>query len=145
MLFSPLNYLQVVCVGQAGAIFNGLGNGLSQFNSITAERLWAVAGRSFLASEILAILALSLAKCSVVLLMHRVFSSNSGWKLWLRIALFALSAVWGFVCMLIVAIGCDADTVLTTEGVTQCPEQVDRLHPHSSSQTYYRRSIVGAS
>jgi len=115
---------QFVCIGQSGAIFHGLSHGLSKFNSITTEDQWAVAGRSFIASEILAILTLCLAKCCTILLMHRVFSSNAGWKLWLRIAIFLLSVAWGLAGIILVATHCNADLVLTSRSVEVCPAQV---------------------
>ncbi|KAF2689937.1 hypothetical protein K458DRAFT_474325 [Lentithecium fluviatile CBS 122367] len=116
----------LVCVGQSGTIFHGLSHGLSKFNSITNRDQWEISGRSFIASEVLAIFTLCLAKCSVVLLMHRVFSSNSGWKVWLRVAIVLLSLAWGIAGMALVSIGCRADTVLTRKGVSECPGQIAR-------------------
>jgi hypothetical protein len=115
---------KLIFFAQSTAILYGLSHGLSKFNSITTESEWEASGRSFLASEVLAILALCLAKCSVVLLMHRVFSSNTGWRVWLRMATLCLSVAWGIAGVIVIATSCNADTILTSRSVTECPGQV---------------------
>jgi hypothetical protein len=56
--------------------------------------------------------------------MHRVFSSNANWKLWLRVAVFVLCAVWGFAGVIALPLNCDAGAILTGRSSTECPGQV---------------------
>jgi hypothetical protein len=121
--YSPSKFMYLA---QSGSIFFALNHGLSKFNSSTTESDWVISGRSFIASEVLTILTLCLAKCSVVLLMHRVFSSNTGWRFWLRIATLSLSVAWGIASMISIPTGCNADTVLTSRSVAECSGRVSK-------------------
>lgn len=90
--------------------------------------------QSTLASVILFLLSLSLAKCSVLALILRIISSNTGKSRLFCISLMVTSAVWGVGSSAAFLINCRADTFLTRDNVKQCPNQVWMRHdvPHGT-------------
>ncbi|KAF2639092.1 hypothetical protein P280DRAFT_550562 [Massarina eburnea CBS 473.64] len=113
-------------VGQAVATIHGLRHGLSKYNSITTESEWTKSGQAFIATEVLAILTQCLSKCSVIFLIHRVFSSQLGWKRWLHTGILVLSVGWGVAGMVLMATSCSADVILTSKTATLCSKQILR-------------------
>ncbi|ORY59964.1 uncharacterized protein BCR38DRAFT_443484 [Pseudomassariella vexata] len=111
----------VVKLAQSAVVFYGLNNGLAKFNSITTEYQWQLSGKSFFAVELLSILALCLAKCSVIALMLRMFAIKM-WKNLLCAVLLFLAAAWGVGSIIGLAINCSAVDILTDNN-TQCPQQ----------------------
>ncbi|KAJ4307584.1 hypothetical protein N0V84_012627 [Fusarium piperis] len=116
----------VLHLAQAIAVFVGLSNGLSKFNSITSPEQWATSSKSTLASTILCLLSLSLAKCSVLALVLRIIGSKTGKNRLFCIALMVISAAWGVGSSVAFLVNCRADTLLTPDNVKQCPNQVTR-------------------
>lgn len=113
----------VLHLAQSIAVFVGLNNGLGKFNSITPSEQWATSSRSTLAAVILCLLALSLAKCSVLALILRIIGSKTGKSKPFCIGLMAFSAAWGVGSCLAFLINCRASTLLTLDNVKQCPNQ----------------------
>ncbi|KAF3768769.1 hypothetical protein M406DRAFT_231285, partial [Cryphonectria parasitica EP155] len=83
---------------------------------------------AFLASEILAVIVLCLAKCSTAALILRIFTADGErGKRWVTCWLVVgASTAWGIGSVLALAISCDASAVLTTENLSQCPNQIHR-------------------
>lgn len=133
--------------GQCGAVFYGLQHGVAKSNHIAPPDGLESSGRvsfvpwhvrtlyaddlcchikAFLASEILALLGLSLSKCSCLVLIMRVlrpvkFGVNVGWGF--CILSLILSAVWGIASALGVGIGCDGGALLSATSGAACPAQ----------------------
>ncbi|KAJ6779969.1 hypothetical protein PWT90_03347 [Aphanocladium album] len=108
---------------QAIAIFVGLGNGLGKFNSITTPEQWAISSKSTLAAAILSFLTLCLSKCSLLALILRIIGRKTGKSRPICIAMMAVSALWGVGSSVAYLVTCRADTLLTTQNLTQCPSQ----------------------
>ncbi|KAK6447152.1 hypothetical protein ACSS6W_000114 [Trichoderma asperelloides] len=113
----------ILHLAQSVAIFIGLNNGLGKFNSITPPEQWATSSKSTLAAVILSLLALALAKCSVLALILRIIGSKTGKIKIFCISLMAISAAWGVGSCLAFLINCRADTLLTLDNIEQCPNQ----------------------
>ncbi|KAK7423508.1 hypothetical protein QQX98_000965 [Neonectria punicea] len=116
----------VLHLAQSIAVFVGLNNGLGKFNSMTPPEQWATSSRSTLAAVILCLLALSVAKCSVLALILRIIGSKTGKSKSCCIGLMVLSAAWGVGSCLAFLVHCRAGTFLTPDNVKQCPNQYTR-------------------
>ncbi|KAH6953882.1 hypothetical protein BKA56DRAFT_648481 [Ilyonectria sp. MPI-CAGE-AT-0026] len=116
----------VLHLGQSISVFVGLNNGLGRFNSITPPEQWATSSKSTLAAVILCLLALSVAKCSVLALILRIIGSKTGKSKLFCIGLMVLSAVWGVGSCLAFLVNCRTNTLLTPDNVKQCPSQDTR-------------------
>ncbi|KAH6869820.1 hypothetical protein B0T10DRAFT_533728 [Thelonectria olida] len=116
----------VLHLAQSIAICVGLNNGLGKFNSITPTEQWATSSKSTLAAVILCLLALSLAKCSVLALILRIIGSRPGKSKPFCIGLMVLSAAWGVGSCVAFLVNCRADALLALTNVTQCPNQDTR-------------------
>lgn len=120
--------------GHAGALFVGLTHGLGKFaaeipttegeGSVTAAL--AIAGRAVHAAQLLALLALGLAKCSALALMLRVFTPEGGLTKGYRtcFAILFLCIGWAVGAVVAVSTHCVGDTLLTTQNEVFCPHQV---------------------
>ncbi|KAH6876791.1 hypothetical protein B0T10DRAFT_520762 [Thelonectria olida] len=113
----------VLHLAQSIAVFVGLNNGLGKFNSITPTEQWATSSKSTLAAVILCLLALSLAKCSVLALILRIIGSRPGKSKPFCIGLMVLSAAWGVGSCVAFLVNCRADALLALTNVTLCPNQ----------------------
>ncbi|KAJ4129453.1 hypothetical protein NW765_016326 [Fusarium oxysporum] len=111
---------------QSIAVFIGLSNGLSKFNSITTPEQWATSSKSTLTAGILCLLTLSLAKCSVLALIRRIIGSKPGKSGPVCIGLMVIAVVWGVGSCLAWLVNCRADSLLTLDNVKQCPHQNTR-------------------
>jgi hypothetical protein len=80
--------------------------------------------KSTVAANILCVLSLSLAKCSVLALVLRIIGSKSGMSKKLCIGLMMVTAVWCLSSSLAWLVNCRADALLTVNNVNQCPGQV---------------------
>ncbi|RKL30781.1 hypothetical protein BFJ72_g11346 [Fusarium proliferatum] len=116
----------VLHLAQAIAVFVGLSNGLGKFNSITTTEQWAISSKCTIASVILCLLALGLAKCSVLALIHRIISSKPGKNKMVCVALMMFTGLWGVGSSLAWLVNCRAGTLLTVNNVKQCPDQSAR-------------------
>ncbi|KAM6513683.1 hypothetical protein FALCPG4_016057 [Fusarium falciforme] len=116
----------VLHLGQSIAMFVGLNNGLGKFNSITPTEQWATSSKSTLAAVILCLLALSLAKCSVLALILRIIGSRTGKSKTFCIGLMVLSSAWGVGSCVAFLVNCRADALLALDNVKQCPNQNTR-------------------
>ncbi|KAH6883563.1 hypothetical protein B0T10DRAFT_411010 [Thelonectria olida] len=116
----------VLHLAQSIAVFVGLNNGLGKFNSIMPTEQWATSSKSTLAAVILCLLALSLAKCSVLALILRIIGSRPGKSKPFCIGLIVLSAAWGVGSCVVFLVNCRADALLALTNVTQCPNQDTR-------------------
>ncbi|KAF4945291.1 hypothetical protein FSARC_14455 [Fusarium sarcochroum] len=111
---------------QSIAIFVGLSSGLGKFNSITTSEEWATSSKTTIASAILTLLALSLAKCSVLALVLRIIGSKPGKSKPFCIGLMVFIAAWGVGSSVAWLINCPSGTLLTLNNVKQCPDQTAR-------------------
>lgn len=119
---------QAIHFAQAGAVFYGLNHGLAKFNSITTASQWATSGRAFLTSEVLAVVALCLAKCSVWALLLRIFIADGAfndWRVKTCLGFVVLGAAWGIVAIVSIVVSCDAGAMLSPDSMGQCAGQVD--------------------
>ncbi|KAL2682336.1 hypothetical protein Neosp_006786 [[Neocosmospora] mangrovei] len=81
---------------------------------------------STLASVVLSVLSLSLAKCSVLALVLRIIGTKTGKNRIFCIGLMVVSVVWGVGSAVGFLVNCRADSLLTPDNVKQCPSQVTR-------------------
>ncbi|KAL5615946.1 hypothetical protein FOBRF1_004694 [Fusarium oxysporum] len=116
----------ILHLAQALAVFIGLSNGLGKFNSITPPEQWGISSKCTIASVILCLLALSLAKCSVLALIHRIISSKPGKNKMVCVMLMMFTGLWGVGSSLAWLVNCRAGTLLTVNNVKQCPDQSAR-------------------
>ncbi|ROW12262.1 hypothetical protein VMCG_00384 [Cytospora schulzeri] len=110
-------------LGQSASLISGLKHGLAKFNSITTEASWrSTSKQSFFVSQLLSIAVLCLAKCSITWLFLRVlFDTGRSYKA-IKVYL-VLNVLWGVAAIIGLAADCNASTILTTQHITQCPEQ----------------------
>ncbi|KAI5456212.1 hypothetical protein BGZ63DRAFT_435701 [Mariannaea sp. PMI_226] len=113
-------------LAQSIALFAGLNSGLGKFNSITPMEQWATSSKSTLAAVILGLLALSLAKCSLLALILRIIGSRSGKMKLFCIGLMEFSSAWGIGSCLALFVNCRANTLLSMITVKKCPNQDKR-------------------
>ncbi|ROW18191.1 hypothetical protein VPNG_00245 [Cytospora leucostoma] len=114
---------------QAGVVFSGLSHGLAKFNSITTESQWELSGRAFFVSEILAVIALSLSKCSVWALLLRIFMAGGAfndWRVKTCLGFVFLGAAWGVVAVIGITTSCDPESMLSPGRANHCPGQPAR-------------------
>ncbi|KAL6856418.1 hypothetical protein J3F83DRAFT_753312 [Trichoderma novae-zelandiae] len=121
-----LGLATILHVAQSTAVFVGLNSGLGKFNSITSPEQWAASSRSTLAAIILCLLALSVAKCSVLALILRILDYKSGKTRPFCIGVMVLSAAWGAGSCLALLLNCRATSLLTVNNIKECPSQVMR-------------------
>ncbi|KAK7427305.1 hypothetical protein QQZ08_006242 [Neonectria magnoliae] len=95
-------------------------------NIVKSELLRAATSFSTLAAVILCLLALSVAKCSVLALILRIIGSKTGKSKLFCIGLMVLSVAWGVGSCLAFLARCRAGTLLTTDNVRQCTNQHTR-------------------
>lgn len=133
-----------VHAGHAGALFVGLTHGLGKFTTGVSAmggegpaEATAMAGRAVHAAQLLALLALGLAKCSVLALMLRVFTPEGGLTKGYRtcFAILLLSIFWAVGAVAAVSIHCDGETLLRTQNKVSCPHQVSSAPPPLLMQT----------
>ncbi|ROW11607.1 hypothetical protein VMCG_01330 [Cytospora schulzeri] len=116
-------------LAQAGAVYYGLSHGLGKFNSITTETQWALSGKAFFTSEILAVVALCLAKCSVWALLLRIFVADGAFNDWRVKTCFGfvfLGVSWGVIAIIGVALSCVPQFMLSPDHNDQCVGQFAR-------------------
>lgn len=124
-----------VHAGHAGALFVGLTHGLGKFatgmspaegQGPAAAAVLTMAGRAVHAAQLLALLALGLAKCSVLALMLRVFTPEGGLTKGYRtcFAILFLCILWAVGAVVAVSVHCDGATLLTMQNEVFCPNQV---------------------
>ncbi|KAI5461013.1 hypothetical protein BGZ63DRAFT_455119 [Mariannaea sp. PMI_226] len=113
-------------LAQSIALFVGLDSGLGKFNSITPMEQLATSSKSTLAAVILGLLALSLAKCSLLGLILRIIGSRSGKIRPFCIGLMILSGAWGIGSCVVLLVKCRADTTLSLDNLKKCPDQNKR-------------------
>ncbi|KAF4455587.1 hypothetical protein F53441_2111 [Fusarium austroafricanum] len=113
----------ILHLAQSIAIFVGLNNGLGKYNSITSSEQWTISSKSTTAAVILCLLALCLAKCSVLALVLRIIGSKPGKDKRVCIGLMVFTVAWGVGSCLAWLVNCHSDTLLTVDNVKQCPNQ----------------------
>ncbi|KAH9903776.1 hypothetical protein F4778DRAFT_781158 [Xylariomycetidae sp. FL2044] len=113
-------------LGQAITIFDALNSGLAKANSITLEAQWRSNGKSFAASEILAIFSLCLSKCSVVALLLRVLTTDRLRNFTMCMLAMVLCVAWGIGSVVGIGANCDMSQLLIDPDGPQCPHQAYR-------------------
>ncbi|KAH6643425.1 hypothetical protein BKA67DRAFT_632884 [Truncatella angustata] len=129
-LYGPDDYCIAVATVphfiQSAFVLYGLNHGLAKFNSDSNPEEWLLSGKSFLTSEILSVLILGLAKCSIIALMLRIFATEK-WNNWAAcVAPLVLCVLWCIGSIIALSINCDSDTLLTTDNPRRCPAQFER-------------------
>lgn len=111
---------------QAIPVFWGLSSGLAKSNAITDPTNGPAISQSFFAAQLLGFVVLGLSKCSVLALMLRVFCPGTGTAGGYRacIVLTIISAIWCVASVIALSAGCEAATILSSEGSQQCPGMV---------------------
>ncbi|KAF1812168.1 hypothetical protein P152DRAFT_487593 [Eremomyces bilateralis CBS 781.70] len=121
-------------VGAFLPTYIALSRGLAKSESILSERTLITIGRigrPYLTSQIFFILTIALAKCSVILLIRRLFSLDmESHRRWCHIMLVVVS-VWGLASVLALSIDCG-------------PRQVLGIGGSFCSNQYLRWQLVGA-
>lgn len=105
-------------------------HGLAKFNSITTEHQWALSGKAFFTSEVLAVVALTLAKCSVWALLLRIFVADGAfndWRVKTCLGFVFLGMSWGVVSIVGVVVDCDPEFMLSPDHTNQCAGQVGAI------------------
>ncbi|KAK8868959.1 hypothetical protein PGQ11_007537 [Apiospora arundinis] len=114
---------------QAIPIFWGLSSGLAKSINITDPADGPAISKAFFAAQLMGLAILSLSKCSVLALMLRVFSPETGMTGGYRacILLTIISATWGVASVIALSADCGASTILSPEGSQRCPGIYDRM------------------
>ncbi|ORY19017.1 hypothetical protein BCR34DRAFT_472648 [Clohesyomyces aquaticus] len=107
---------QALALGQYGALFYSLRNGLGR----TSEMLIPQSRISAFASEVLIVLALALSKCSVILLVRRVFSRDMKHFWTICNVILGFCCIWGVASAILVSAGCDASKYMPPQGNETC-------------------------
>ncbi|KUI57214.1 hypothetical protein VP1G_04564 [Cytospora mali] len=125
-----LGLATIIHFAQSGAVYYGLTHGLGKFNTITTEKQWASSGKAFLTSEVLAVVALSLSKCSVWALLLRIFVADGAfndWRVKMCVGFVFFGAVWGIISVVGVVSSCDPEAMLSLyDNTSECPGQFTR-------------------
>ncbi|KAK8091324.1 hypothetical protein PG994_000829 [Apiospora phragmitis] len=122
----------VLHLGQAVAVFVGLAHGLAQsHNAIITDPAADIptAGKALFAAEMLGLVVLGLSKCSVLALMLRVFTPDTGMAAGYRacIVLTILSGLWCVASITAISANCGVADILTPESKERCPGMYDRM------------------
>ncbi|KAK8050873.1 hypothetical protein PG993_002258 [Apiospora rasikravindrae] len=119
----------VLHLAQSIAVWLGLSHGLAKSNTITAPAEGAAASKAWFAAEVIGLVVLGLSKCSVLALMLRVFTPETGITAGYRacLGLTTASAVWCIASVIATSANCNSLTVLTLESKELCPGLYDRM------------------
>ena len=120
----------VLHLGQSIAVYLGLSYGLAKSNAITDAADGPAASKAWFATELMGLLVLGFSKCSVLALMLRVFTPETGITSGYRacLVLTLLSALWCIASVIAISAGCDTATVLSSASRDSCPGLVSRLY-----------------
>ncbi|KAF2272758.1 uncharacterized protein EI97DRAFT_504008 [Westerdykella ornata] len=127
-----LDDLVLVCaetigLGQSICIFISYHHGLGKAISIVDVGDLAHMAKGFFASRILLILALCLAKCSLLLSIRTIFTVDLK-KQWLTSNItIAIVCAWGAASALAVSVNCSPNYVVSGPQHVQCPNHINRL------------------
>lgn len=119
----------VIHFAQSGVVFYGLSHGLAKFNSITTEHQWALSGKAFFTSEVLAIVTIALAKCSVWALLLRIFVADGAfndWRVKTCVGFVLLGVAWGVTSVVGIVASCDPEFILSPDHASRCAGQFTR-------------------
>ncbi|KAF2201257.1 hypothetical protein GQ43DRAFT_471961 [Delitschia confertaspora ATCC 74209] len=111
---------QIVAVGQYIALFVSLNHGLGKTSDMLTEESRAELSKIAFTAQLLLILALCLSKCSVILLIRRVFTQDLI-NFWLICnVLLVLSWVWAIVSMVLIGAGCSISNYIPPTANNGC-------------------------
>ncbi|KAK8127244.1 hypothetical protein PG984_008352 [Apiospora sp. TS-2023a] len=119
----------VLHLGQSVAVYLALSYGLAKSNTVADPADGPAASKAWFASELLGLLVLGFSKCSVLALMMRVFTPETGTTSGHRacLALTMVSAVWCIASVITISARCDTATILSSANKDSCPGLYDRL------------------
>ncbi|KAK8079402.1 hypothetical protein PG997_007220 [Apiospora hydei] len=119
----------VLHLAQSIAVWLGLSHGLAKSNTITAPADGAAASKAWFAAEILGLVVLGLSKCSVLALMLRVFTPETGITSGYRACLLLTiaSTLWCIASVIGISANCNSMAILTPESKELCPGLYDRM------------------
>lgn len=126
----------VTQLAQSIALFIALKNGLGATSTLSSVAQLTKAGQATFASQILFILSLCLSKCSILLLMMRLFNldMHHSWRkssnrrfLWAAcLIVLGLIVLWGLASMIGLSVDCSSRTLIEDPASAQCPDQLLR-------------------
>ncbi|KAF2843581.1 hypothetical protein M501DRAFT_1006112 [Patellaria atrata CBS 101060] len=116
-------------LGEVVPLFVGMKSGLGQRDDLLDEAQLDKAGTSTFTSQIFLIIALCLAKCSIVCLMLRLFTrdmkvTRRSW--WLCNITLALTIAWGIGAVVGTSTACTPSSLLKESAADQCAEPLTR-------------------
>ncbi|KAK8059153.1 hypothetical protein PG996_009083 [Apiospora saccharicola] len=119
----------VLHLGQSVAVYLALSYGLAKSNTVADPADGPAASKAWFASELLGLLVLGFSKCSVLALMMRVFTPETGTTSGYRacLTLTTVSAVWCIASVIAISARCDTATILSSANKDSCPGLYDRL------------------
>ncbi|KAF2838844.1 hypothetical protein M501DRAFT_935163 [Patellaria atrata CBS 101060] len=117
---------QVAAMGQYGAMFVAISNGLGKSTAIVDEIHATQIGQAVFASQILLILSLGLAKSSVILLIRRVFTRDMKTFWFICNIIVGVSMAWAVGSIIAVSVGCTNETIVPTADHGICGALVTR-------------------
>jgi hypothetical protein len=111
---------QVLAIAQYVALFVSLKNGLGRTSEMLTGASRALVSKTAFASQLLTIMSLCLSKCSIILLIRRVFTRDLA-QFWLICnMLLAFSVAWAVASIILVTVGCSSSTYIPPRGDDSC-------------------------
>lgn len=121
---------QIFAIAQYIAFFAAVANGLGKDAGILTPHQNTVWSDSLSASQILLLLSHALTKCSVVLLIRRLFARYYGIFRTISNVTLGLCMLWGVASVIAIVAGCSSQHLLAGTPSSICPHDVSRLSNH---------------
>lgn len=118
----------VLHLGQSIAVWLALSYGLAKSNTVTDPADGPAASKAWFATELLGQIVFGLSKCSVLALMLRVFTPETGITAGYRacLALVMVSTVWCIASVVVISAGCNTAIILSSASKDYCPALVSK-------------------
>lgn len=115
---------QVIALAQYIAFFFAVANGLGKDAAILTPHQDTVWSDALSASQILLLVSHALAKCSVILIIRRLFARCYGIFRTMSNAMLGLCMLWGLASVIAIVAGCSSKHLLAGTPSSICPHDV---------------------
>lgn len=117
---AAITVAQVLAIGQYIALFVSLKNGLGRTSEMLTSAAREHVSKAAFASQLIIIIALCFSKCSIILLIRRVFTRDLA-QFWLICnILMVFSAAWAVTSIILVTAGCSSSTYIPPTSGNSC-------------------------
>ncbi|KAF1991535.1 hypothetical protein K402DRAFT_388936 [Aulographum hederae CBS 113979] len=117
---------QLFATGHAIAVFISTSSGLGKAVTLIDPAHQTKVADSFLASQLLLLAGLCMSKCSVILLIRRVFTRDLQVFYWTSTVILVVLVVWGIASMIAVSAACMPEHIFPGPENLQCPNDILR-------------------